>query len=117
MPVTANTLRLHFDFSAWASQRLMEAAAQLTPEELTRDFNTSDKNIVDTLVHVFAADRIWLSRVQGASPTTFIDPADSDLTVLDREWPALYQRWKEWQCPRTDETAQGDNAQRRLPGS
>jgi len=117
MPVTADTLRLHFDYSAWASQRLMEAAATLTPEELTRDFNTSDKNVVDTLAHVFAADRIWLSRVQGAPRATFIDPADRDLAVLDREWPALYQRWKEWLAPLTDETAQAKIAYRDMKGN
>lgn len=96
MPVSAETLRLHLDYTAWASRRLVDCAARLSPEELTRDFNTSDKTVLDTLVHIFAADRIWLARVQGNSPATFIDPEDRKLSILEKDWPALQLRWKEW---------------------
>ncbi|HTC36845.1 MAG TPA: DinB family protein [Bryobacteraceae bacterium] len=96
MPVSADTLRLQLDYSAWASQRLLDAAAKLPPEELTRDFKTADKSVLDTLVHVFAADRVWLSRVLAEPRATFVDPEDRDLTVLQSEWPALQQRWKLW---------------------
>ena len=96
MPVSADTLRLQLDYSAWASQRLMDAAAQLSDEELTRDFKTADKTVLDTLVHVYAADRIWLARVTAQPRATFIDPEDRDLTLLQSEWPALHERWKLW---------------------
>jgi uncharacterized damage-inducible protein DinB len=96
MSVSVDTLRLHLDYSAWATQRLMDAAAKLSPEELMRDFKTSDKTVLDTLVHVYAADRIWLTRVLGEQRTTFVDPEDRDLTVLQSDWPALQQRWKLW---------------------
>jgi uncharacterized damage-inducible protein DinB len=117
MPVTADTLRLHFDYSAWASQRLMEAASKLTPEELARDFKTSDKNVLDTLVHVFAADRIWLSRVQGEPRATFVDPADREFSALEREWPVLYARWQEWLTPLTDDGARAKIAYRDMKGN
>jgi len=94
MPVSVDTLRLQLDYSAWASQRLMDAAAKLSPEELTRDFKTADKSVLDTLVHIYAADRIWLARVRAEPRATFIDPEDRDLTLLQTEWPALHQRWK-----------------------
>ena len=96
MPVSVDTLRLQLDYSAWASQRLMDAAAKLSEEELTRDFKTADKTVLDTLVHVYAADRIWLTRVLAEPRATFVDPADRDLTLLQTEWPALQQRWKLW---------------------
>ncbi len=98
MPVSADTLRLQLDYTAWASQRLMDAAAKLSPEELTRDFKTADKSVLDTLVHVFAADRIWLTRVLGEQRATFIDPEDHNFGLLQTAWPALHQRWK--QCLR-----------------
>jgi uncharacterized damage-inducible protein DinB len=94
MPVSAETLRTHLDYTAWANQRLLDAAAKLTPEELTRDFHTADKSVLDTLVHIYAADRIWLTRVQGEPRATFIDPEDRDLGLLQAEWPALLQRWQ-----------------------
>jgi len=94
MPVSAETLRLHLDYSAWATQRLLDSAAKLADEELRRDFRTADKTVLDTLAHIYAADRIWLSRVRGETRATFIDPEDRDLMLLQSEWPALYQRWK-----------------------
>jgi uncharacterized damage-inducible protein DinB len=105
MPVSADTLRSQLDYTAWASQRLLAAAAQLSPEELTRDFKTADKSVLDTLVHIYAADRIWLARVTGETRATFIDPEDRDLGLLEAEWPALHERWKLWMRDRDDANA------------
>ncbi len=116
MSVPAETLRLHLDYSAWASLRLVDAAAKLNREELARDFQTSDKNVLDTLVHVFAADRIWLGRVQGNPPDKFITDEDRDLQRLQQEWPALMQRWKMWAGPLTDEDVSRNIAYRTLDG-
>lgn len=103
MSVPADTLRLHLDYSAWASNRLLEAASLLSHEELTRDFQTADKNVVSTLAHAFAADRIWLARIQGNPPAAFIGDTDRQLGTLQSEWPALQQRWKQWAAPLTDQ--------------
>src|SRR5690242_15842138 len=103
MAASADTLRLHLDYSAWASQRLLEAASKLNEEELGRDFKTSDKNLVSTLAHAYAADRVWLGRIQGNPPGTFINDNDRRLDVLHREWPALQQRWKSWAAPLGDQ--------------
>ena len=102
--VSAEAIRVHFDYSSWASARLLAAAAQLTTEELNHDFGTADKSVLGTLAHVFAADRIWLTRIQGVPITTFLDPAERDLTLLQREWPALYDRWKAWGKALTDDS-------------
>ena len=105
MSVSAEALRLHIDYTAWASARLLDAAGALTAEELTRDFQTADKSVLDTMAHVFAADRIWLSRLQGAPRATFIDPQDRQLSALQQEWPALLDRWKEYVAGIDDEQA------------
>jgi uncharacterized damage-inducible protein DinB len=103
MPAFADTLRLHLDYSAWASNRMLEAAGKLTEEELNRDFKTSDKCVVSTLAHAFAADRIWLQRIHGNVQNTFIDDNDRRLGTLKTEWPALQQRWKDWAGPLGDQ--------------
>jgi uncharacterized damage-inducible protein DinB len=102
--ITMDLLRTQLDFTAWASRRLVEAASQLNPEELNRDFGTSDRSVLGTLVHVFAADRIWLCRVQATPlPERFLDPEkDMRLEVLQTEWPALLDRWKQWLASLTD---------------
>lgn len=103
MPVPADTLRLQLDYSTWASLRLLDAAANLTPEELTRDFKTADKDVIGTLAHTFAADRVWLARVKGETPGPFITPEDRRLEVLQSDWPALHERWKLFAEPLSDQ--------------
>jgi len=104
MPALTEAIRIHFDYSVWASGRLLNAAGQLSPEELARDFGTADKSIIGTLAHIFAADRVWFARVQGMQPAAFVTPADYDLAVLDREWPKLSDRWKSWAESLTDDS-------------
>ncbi|PWU07434.1 MAG: hypothetical protein C5B51_10050 [Terriglobia bacterium] len=101
---SAEALRDHLAYTTWASRRLVDAAAQLSQEELTRDFQTADHSILGTLVHVFAADRIWLARVFGNPVTAFITDADYSMQVLQTEWPALLDRWKDWAQGLTDES-------------
>jgi len=107
MLISPEVLRTHLDYTAWASARLVEAASQLTPEELTRDFGTADKTVLGTLVHCFAADRIWMKRVSGERPAPFIDAErDMHLSVLQTEWPPLALRWNAWASALTPESAQ-----------
>jgi uncharacterized damage-inducible protein DinB len=97
MSVPVEVLRTHLRYSTWASKRLIATATALTPEELTRDFKSSDKSVLGTLAHVFAADRVWLGRIQGSPPALFLDPeVDLKLAVLQNDWPALLERWQVW---------------------
>jgi len=97
---------MHLAYTAWASRRLVDAVAHLSPEELNRDFQTADHSALGTLVHVFAADRIWLARVTGAAaPRQFISEADHSLAVLQNDWPALLDKWQQWAQSITDESA------------
>jgi len=115
--VTPELLQMHFDYTAWASARLVAAAAQLSPEELNRDFGTSDKSVLGTLVHIFAADRLWMARVEGRELAKFISSADFDVAVLQAEWPALYMRWKAWAGSLDEASLQDDVAYNDIRGN
>ena len=105
--MTADVLRDHLNYTAWASRRLVDAAGALNPQELTRDFGTADHNVLGTLVHVFAADRIWLGRIEGNPPARFMVPEqDMHLEVLRSDWPALSARWKQWAALLTEDSIQ-----------
>ena len=67
MTISADILRMHLNYNSWASGRLMEAVRDFPDNELRHDFGTADRTLIGTLVHIFGADRIWLSRVQGRS--------------------------------------------------
>jgi len=103
MPVAAETLRTHLAYTAWATNRLLDAAAELSPEELTRDFATADKSVLGTLTHVFGADRVWLARIEGKPQER---PEGYDLPRLSADWAVLYGRWKQWADELTDESLQ-----------
>ncbi|SPE42806.1 putative DinB family protein [Candidatus Sulfopaludibacter sp. SbA3] len=105
MSVSADALRTHIEYTAWASQRLVQTAGELNEEELNRDFGTADGSVLGTLVHTFAADRLWLSRLSGSPHPGFITPADRYLSVLQNHWPILHQRWREWAVGLTDDKA------------
>jgi len=106
MLISAEVLRTHLDYSAWASKRLVDALEPLSSGELWRDFGTADKSVVGTLVHTFAADRIWMARVEGNVPARFTDPAqDMHVHVLRDEWPKVYDLWKQWAANLTGEGA------------
>jgi uncharacterized damage-inducible protein DinB len=95
--VPAETLRLQLRYTAWASARIVEAAGKLSADELTRDFGTADKSVLGTLVHTFAADRVWIGRVLGNVPSRFLEvEKDMHLTVLQNDWPQIYERWQGW---------------------
>lgn len=117
-PVSADVLRTHLDYTAWASTRLVEAAAKLSSEELTRDFGTADKSVLGTLVHVFAADRIWLARIQGHVPERFIDvERDMHVHVLTNDWPVLREKWKQWSAGLTAESIAAKVSYKDLKGN
>jgi uncharacterized damage-inducible protein DinB len=97
-------LRHHVEYTAWASRRLLEAAAASTPDQLNRDFGTADKSVIGTLAHVFAADRVWIGRIQGNPPQRFLDPSEVDLSLLAREWPLVHDRWRAWAASQTAES-------------
>jgi len=116
MKVSAELVQSHLSYSAWASARLVEAARQLSQDELSRDFGTADKSVLGTLVHVFGADRAWLARLKGESPGAFLTAADYHLDVLREAWPALHERWREWSTGVTDEAVAGEVSYHDLSG-
>ena len=117
MIVSAEILRAQLAYSAWASGLLVEAAGELTPEELTRDFGTADKSVLGTLVHIFGADRLWLARMKRDSRTGSSTDADYQLTVLQNDWPALHRQWKEWAAELTDEACGTELSYRDMRGN
>ncbi len=86
-------IRLLFDYGYGANARLLDTAAQLTPEQFTQPvFKIGSVHRV--LVHQMSAEWTWRSRLQeGVSPTAPLDPAD--LPTPD----AIRGRWQ------TEETA------------
>jgi uncharacterized damage-inducible protein DinB len=74
--MNAEDFRLLYDYNSWANQRTLDACAQLTEEQFTRDMGSSFRSVRDTLVHVMLVERLWLERWHGRSPNSFAPAAD-----------------------------------------
>ena len=64
----------HFEifagYNQWANRRLYEAAARLSDADYRLDRRAFFGSIHRTLNHILVTDRIWLSRLTAADPTT-----------------------------------------------
>jgi uncharacterized damage-inducible protein DinB len=87
--MTAKEAQIHFQYSTWASARLLEAALKLSPEDANKDLGCSHKGVLETLNHIHMADRSWLFRVLGE---TMEQPTEA----LEVEWPKIQKKWEEW---------------------
>jgi len=108
MHVSLETLQLHIDYTIWASQRMLDAVTELTPEELTHDFGTADKSVLGTLFHIYGGDYAWIERMYGKSINKRPYDEHDPITTLQTEWPRVWERWRAYVCALTEETAEAE---------
>lgn len=81
------------DYHYWARDRLLEAAAALTPEQFTRDLANSFPSVRDTLVHMYGAEAVWCSRWNGESSAAMPSAsAFPDLVAIRNAWSEQEQQ-------------------------
>jgi uncharacterized damage-inducible protein DinB len=91
-------IRHLFDYTEWANELTLNAAAELTDEDLRRDFKISHSSIFATLLHMAGAEWIWLERWQGRSPagkeawSLWTTDSCPDLKVLNQRWREVIER-------------------------
>jgi uncharacterized damage-inducible protein DinB/ketosteroid isomerase-like protein len=90
MTTRVEEFRQLYAFNRWATERVLEAAARLPPDQLLRDMGSSFPSIRDTLVHIMSAEWVWLSRWRGSSPAAMPEGwKDLGLTGIADEWTEL----------------------------
>jgi uncharacterized damage-inducible protein DinB len=94
MASPANLLRYQIHYTSWATSRILEAAAALSTEQLEHDFQTADKSVSGTLIHMFRSERNWLARIEGRSQS--FSGSSDDFSWLLENWPVLRASWHLW---------------------
>ena len=85
-------IRHLFDYTEWANDLAMEAAAELPDDALRHDVGISHKSIFGTLTHMAGAEWIWLERWHGRSPakaeawSMWTPESCRDLATLNDRW-------------------------------
>lgn len=76
-----------YQYNTWANARILDTAAQLHPDQLRAETNSSFGSVNSTLVHILEAQWVWLQRWQGHSPSVRLDPKTFlDLNHLRARW-------------------------------
>ncbi|MEX2372789.1 MAG: DinB family protein [Dehalococcoidia bacterium] len=93
-------MRTLYAYDRWATARLLDVAAQIPAEQFVAPIGAEQRSIRDTLVHMVAAERRWLSWWDGSLP-----PAEAQRLVLAAhdfpDLPSVRAAWHE-----TDERMQ-----------
>ena len=81
-----------FSYTEWANNLAMDAAANLSDDDLRRDVGISHQSIFGTLLHMAGAEWIWFERWNGRSPakaeawTQWTPQSCADLATLKDRW-------------------------------
>ena len=66
--MSPDEFRFLYNYTRWADDCALEAAAKLAPDQWTKDLGSSLKSVRDTLVHLLSGQWMWLQRWKGSSP-------------------------------------------------
>ncbi len=72
-------------FTLWADRVMLDAAREVTPEDLTRNAGVSFGSMLGTLSHILGSQRRWMARFVGQE-SILGDPPVSDLETLAATW-------------------------------
>jgi len=81
----------------WVNARLLASARGLSETQRQTRFDIGMGSVWDTLVHLYAAEYVWLEALQGhAEPPPPRAFSFSSLAALDEAWTRLDARWGEY---------------------
>lgn len=91
-------VRRLFEYTEWANDLALNAAAELSDDDLRRDVGISHGSIFGTLLHMAGAEWIWLERWHGRSPagteawSLWKTDSCADLVTLNERWRDVIDR-------------------------
>lgn len=106
--------RLH-EHRRWVNDNLMRAARGLSDEQLRRAFAIGQGSVWKSLLHLYAADFVWIEAIEGRESA--ITPGDlpgklpgnqegergiATFEELESRWNGLNARWDQWLTSLTD---------------
>lgn len=101
--MTADLVRTLYRYNAWATARILQSAAPLSAGELAAPSGASFSSVRETLVHIMAAQWIWLARWQGTSPVALLDAREfPDLASLRARWDQIEEETQRFVTSLTD---------------
>ena len=69
MSTAISILHRLYNHRAWANEKLVEAAATLSPDQLRQPQSIGQGSVWQSLLHMVAAEYLWLETILGNDPT------------------------------------------------
>ena len=104
--INLHTACLLAEYKEWADQQMFTSLAELPREEVLRERQSVFKNMVGTLNHIYAVDRIWQAHLQGqAHPyKTSHETSHAELNDLQLAQGELNRWFRDWTQDQSDES-------------
>ena|ERR1700676_612968 len=83
-------------YSQWAHKRLLDLINTLTAEQQHATIPSSFDSLYKTVFHIWAAESLWLARLNQESAKISGDPFDGSMENISRALEAVDQQWVYW---------------------
>lgn len=91
----ATDLRTLVHYNYWARDHMLDAVARLAPEQYTKPLGNSFSSVHDTIVHLYGAEWIWITRCKGQSPMELPRPSEfANLAAVRAAWRDVEAAWR-----------------------
>lgn len=85
--MTLQEIKTLHAFDSWATNRIFDAVGALPADDVMKDMKSSHKGIHGTLLHIVAAEKLWLSRWVGKPDARMMTTAEApSLADLKGVW-------------------------------
>ncbi|MGA7162151.1 MAG: DinB family protein [Bacteroidota bacterium] len=102
-----NDIHLLYEYNYWSKGRMLGAVDSLSEALLYNDLKTSFGTLHGTLVHICAAEDIWLQRLTGTANPKFLKVADlPDYSAIKAKWQEVENRMLSYVHSLTEEQLQ-----------
>ena len=88
--MTLQEIKLLHAYNSWADNRIIDAVLAMPADKVMQDLKSSHGGIHRTLVHIVAAEKMWLSRWVGKPDASFLSAADAPtVEAVKNVWVAV----------------------------
>ncbi len=89
-------LQQYASYNLWANKRILQTAAQLSEEQVTRKIMSSFSSIYKTVMHMMEVENVWWERLQLMEKTTPTGLFNGNFEELSKKLVEFSQRWENW---------------------
>lgn len=103
--MNADAFRHFYEYHFSENRKVWELITTLSPEQFTQPVDYSHGSAREHIIHLFSADDVWFSELQGVEPSEPIPPADfDDREAIRAHWDGVEKKMRRYLAGLRDET-------------